>query len=129
VDLPASVEVVEVGPRDGLQSEKTNLPTPEKTALIEAFAAAGLKRCEAVREAGITTFDASVGGLGGSPNAPWAGGNAATEDLVYMLTEMGIETGVALEPLMDAADLLERLVGHPLKTRIERSLLADSGLR
>src|SRR4029453_711390 len=54
---------------------------------------------------------------------------AATEDLVYMLTEMGIETGVALEPLMDAADLLERLVGHPLNTRIERSLLADSGLR
>jgi hydroxymethylglutaryl-CoA lyase len=303
VDLPASVEIVEVGPRDGLQSEKANLPTPKKIALIEALAAAGLKRfeatsfvspraipqladaedvlaglppadgviygglipnergyeraraagvgevvlvgaatesycrknlnrsvdealagfapiaargredgihvranistvfgdpfegwpsrgqvlrvvsrvveagiddvalsdtigvanprqvfdiLEAVREAhpgvtfgahfhdtrglasantvaaleaGITTFDASVGGLGGSPNAPGAGGNAATEDLVYMLTEMGIETGVALEPLMDAAALLERLVGHPLNTRIERSLLADSGLR
>ena len=43
-----------------------------------------------------------------------------------MRTEMGIDTGVALEPLMDAADLLERLVGH---TRIGRSLLADSGLR
>jgi hydroxymethylglutaryl-CoA lyase len=83
----------------------------------------------AALEAGITTFDASVGGLGGSPNAPGAGGNAATEDLVHMLTEMGIETGVALEPLMDAADLLERLVGHPLNTRIERSLLADSGVR
>ena len=46
-----------------------------------------------------------------------------------MLTEMQIESGVALEPLMEAADLLERLVGHPLNTRIERSLLADSGLR
>jgi hypothetical protein len=46
-----------------------------------------------------------------------------------MLTEMGIETGVALEPLMDAADPVERLVGHPLNTRIERSLLADSGVR
>lgn len=79
----------------------------------------------AAMEAGITTFDASVGGLGGSPNAPGAGGNAATEDLVYMLTQMGIETGVDLEALMDAADLLERLVGHPLNTRIERSLLAD----
>lgn len=68
-----------------------------------------------------------VGGLGGSPNAPGAGGNAATEDLVYMLTEMGIETGVDLESLMDAADLLERLVDHPLNTQIERTLLADPG--
>ena len=68
-----------------------------------------------------------VGGLGGSPNAPGAGGNAATEDLVYMFTEMGIETGVDLESLLDAADLLERLVDHPLNTQIERTLLADPG--
>ena len=68
-------------------------------------------------------------GSAAAPTHQGRGGNAATEDLVYMLTEMGIETGVALEPLMDAADLLERLVGHPLNTRIERSLLADSGLR
>lgn len=81
----------------------------------------------AALEAGISTFDSSVGGLGGSPNAPGAGGNAATEDLVYMLAQMGISTGVDLERLMDAADLLERLVGHPLNTRIERQLLADPG--
>ena len=79
----------------------------------------------AALEAGISTFDSSVGGLGGSPNAPGAGGNAATEDLVYMLAQMGVETGVDLGRLMDAADLLERLVGHPLNTRIERPLLAD----
>jgi len=77
--------------------------------------------------AGVSTFDGSVGGLGGSPNAPGAGGNAATEDLVYMLAQMGIETGVDLGGLMDAADLLERLVGHPLNTRISRPLLADPG--
>ena len=51
------------------------------------------------------------------------GGLLTTEDLVYMLTEMGIETGVALESLMDAADLLERLVGHPLNT--DRALVAS----
>ncbi len=51
----------------------------------------------ATLEAGITTFDASVGGLGGSPSAPGAEGNAATEDVVYLLTEMRIETGVDLE--------------------------------
>lgn len=78
----------------------------------------------AALEAGIVTFDASVGGLGGGPNAPGAGGNVATEDLVYMLAEMGIETGIDLEALMDASDLMERLVGHPLSARIERSLLA-----
>lgn len=47
MDLPSSVEIVEVGPRDRLQNEKTNLPTGEKIALIEALAAAGLKRFEA----------------------------------------------------------------------------------
>lgn len=44
-----------------------------------------------------------------------------------MFAEMGIETGIDLEALMDASDLLERLVGHPLNTRIERPLLADLG--
>ena len=77
----------------------------------------------AALEAGITTFDSSIGGLGGSPYAPDAGGNVATEDLVYMLSEMGLETGVDLALLMDASDLIERLVGHSLSTRIERSLL------
>lgn len=77
----------------------------------------------AALEAGITTFDSSIGGLGGSPYAPDAGGNVATEDLVYMLSEMGIETGIDLDALMDASDLIGRLVGHTLSTRIERSLL------
>lgn len=81
----------------------------------------------AALEAGIATFDASVGGLGGSPNAPGAGGNAATEDLVYMLAQMGIETGIDLDALMDASDLLERFVGHPLPARIDRSLIAHPG--
>ncbi len=79
----------------------------------------------AALEAGIVTFNASSGELGGSPNAPGAGGNAATGDVVYMLAQMGIETGIDLELLMGAADLIERLVGHPLPARIDRSLLAD----
>jgi hydroxymethylglutaryl-CoA lyase len=78
----------------------------------------------AALEAGITTFDSSVGGLGGSPNAPGAGGNVATEDVVYMLAEMGVETGIDIETLMDAAELIEHLIGHPLYARIDRSLLA-----
>ena len=78
----------------------------------------------AALEAGVRTFDASIAGLGGCPFAPGAAGNVATEDLVYLLTEMGIQTGVDLERLLDAADLAEELVGHPRRARLTRSLLA-----
>ncbi len=77
----------------------------------------------AALDAGIRTFDASVGGLGGCPFAPGAAGNVATEDLVYMLSEMGIETGIDLERLLDVSDLVGRLVEHPVRARINRSLL------
>jgi hydroxymethylglutaryl-CoA lyase len=65
-------------------------------------------------DAGITTFDASVGGLGGCPYAPGASGNLATEDLVYMLHGMGYETGIDLMRLVAAGELAQRLVGRPL---------------
>jgi hydroxymethylglutaryl-CoA lyase len=71
-------------------------------------------------ELGITEFDASVGGLGGSPFAPGAAGNVATEDLVHMLTDMGIETGVDLDRVLEAARLVEALVGHPLPSRVSK---------
>ena len=65
-------------------------------------------------EAGLTTFDASVGGLGGCPYAPGASGNLATEDLVYMLHGMGYETGVDWPLLIAAGELAQKLVGHRL---------------
>lgn len=77
----------------------------------------------AALDAGIHAFDASIGGLGGCPFAPGAAGNVATEDIVYMLTEMGIETGIDLGRLMDVADLVAQLVGHPMRACINRSLL------
>ena len=67
----------------------------------------------AALEMGEADFDASVGGLGGSPFAPGANGNLATEDVVHMLTDMGIETGIDLGAVLTAAGLLEQLVGHP----------------
>ncbi|GAC1566271.1 MAG: hydroxymethylglutaryl-CoA lyase [Ktedonobacteraceae bacterium] len=76
----------------------------------------------AALDAGIRTFDASIGGLGGCPFAPGAAGNAATEDLVYMLHEMGIETGINLDKLLNTADLVGRLVKHSVHARINRSL-------
>lgn len=65
-------------------------------------------------EGGVTTFDSSVGGLGGCPYAPGASGNLATEDLVYLLRGMGHETGVDLARLVEAGALAEELVGRPL---------------
>jgi hydroxymethylglutaryl-CoA lyase len=75
----------------------------------------------AALELGITEFDASVGGLGGSPFAPGAAGNVATEDLVHMLIDMGIETGIDLDRLLDAAHLAESLVGHSLSSRVSKA--------
>jgi len=67
---------------------------------------------------GITTFDAAVGGLGGCPYAPGAAGNLATEDLVYCLDGMGIETGVDLEQLWQAGQVAEALVGRKLPGKV-----------
>ena len=69
-------------------------------------------------ELGVRTFDASVGGLGGCPYAPGAAGNVATEDLVYLLHGMGIETGIDLERLVEAARVAESIVGRKLPGKV-----------
>ena len=73
-------------------------------------------------EAGATQFDGSVGGLGGCPYAPGASGNVATEDLVAMLEAMGIETGIRLGALLEAAWLAEEMVGRALDGRVKRAM-------
>jgi isopropylmalate/homocitrate/citramalate synthase len=70
---------------------------------------------------GVRTFDASAGGLGGCPYAPGATGNLATEDLVYMLDGLGIETGVSLAAVVAASRFIEPKVGHPLPSRYYRA--------
>ena len=73
---------------------------------------------------GITTFDSSIGGLGGCPYAPGASGNLATEDLVYMLSGMGYETGVDFDRLIAAGALAQRLVGRRLPGKTLQAELA-----
>ena len=68
-------------------------------------------------EMGITTFDASAGGLGGCPYAPGATGNLATEDLLYMLDGLGVETGIDLSAIMDATEFMAGRVGHAPASR------------
>jgi hydroxymethylglutaryl-CoA lyase len=77
-------------------------------------------------DAGISTFDASIGGLGGCPYAPGASGNLATEDLVYMLGGMGYGTGVDFERLIAAGELAQRVVGRKLPGK---ALQAELGAR
>jgi hydroxymethylglutaryl-CoA lyase len=68
----------------------------------------------AALEMGIATFDSSAGGLGGCPYAPGASGNLATEDLVYMLNGLGIESGVDLDKLVKASAIIAPYLDHPL---------------
>ncbi|HVR38630.1 MAG TPA: hydroxymethylglutaryl-CoA lyase [Thermoanaerobaculia bacterium] len=71
----------------------------------------------AALEMGIATYDASSGGLGGCPYAPGASGNLATEDLIYMLDRMGIETGVDLNRLVQASTIIAPYLDHALPGR------------
>jgi hydroxymethylglutaryl-CoA lyase len=74
---------------------------------------------------GITTFDASIGGLGGCPYAPGAAGNLASEDLVFMLHDMGIETGISLEKLVAAGELAQELIGRKLPGKYLQAALGE----
>jgi hydroxymethylglutaryl-CoA lyase len=76
----------------------------------------------AAMEAGAAQFDGSIGGLGGCPYAPAASGNVATEDMVAMLHEMGVQTGVNLDALLDAAWFAEGIIGRPLEGRLKRAV-------
>lgn len=81
----------------------------------------GLANAYAGLEMGVAHFDAAVAGLGGCPFAAHAGaaGNICTEDFVFMCEEMGIETGVDLEKLIECAVLAEEIVGHPLPGKVK----------
>ncbi|HEX5994562.1 MAG TPA: hydroxymethylglutaryl-CoA lyase [Jiangellales bacterium] len=81
----------------------------------------GLANVYAALQLGVDDFDASVGGLGGCPYAPGASGNIATEELVHMLEDMGVETGVDLDALIEAAAYAERLVGRELPSQVLRA--------
>jgi len=88
------------------------------TALVNVYAAL---------QYGVSTFDASAGGLGGCPYAPGATGNLATEDLVYMLDGLGIQTGVHLPAVIAASRAMERHLDHPLPSRVYRATAGRYG--
>jgi hydroxymethylglutaryl-CoA lyase len=81
----------------------------------------GLANVLAALQLGVADFDASVGGLGGCPYAPGATGNVCTEDLVHMVEDMGIDTGVDLEAMIDVARRAEEMVGRTLPSQVLRA--------
>lgn len=93
------------------------LPSTGKTAVALHFhdtRGLALANILTALQEGVTVFDGAIGGLGGCPYAPGASGNVATEDLVNMMEEMGIDTGIDLERLLDCARLAKDLIGRPL---------------
>jgi hydroxymethylglutaryl-CoA lyase len=81
----------------------------------------GLANVLAALELGVADFDASVGGLGGCPYAPGATGNIATEELVHMVEDMGVATGVDLAAMIEAAADAERIIGRQLPSQVLRA--------
>jgi hydroxymethylglutaryl-CoA lyase len=96
--------IEDVGPAVGLHLHETR-----GTGLVNAYAAL---------DVGVTRFDTSIGGLGGSPFAAGAAGNLATEDLVHLCDDLGISTGVSLDALLEVSSMVATLVGHPVPSRV-----------
>ena len=143
-DVPVA-RVVSVAGRaiaDGADSasfgDTTGMATPTRVrALVGAFRSAhpgtglnlhfhntrgtGLANVLAALELGVADFDASVGGLGGCPYAPGATGNIATEELVHMVEDMGVATGIDLDAMIAAAAEAEGIVGRELPSQVLRA--------
>lgn len=81
----------------------------------------GLANALGAWQAGITRFDASLGGMGGCPFAPGATGNVCTEDLVHMFESMGVDTGVDLDALLAVASTLPDLIGHDVPGQVVKA--------
>ncbi len=145
VDPAAVVEVARA--LDGMGCYEVSLGdtigtgTPGKTrALVERCAAhvpverlavhchdtygQALANCYAALEAGVAVIDASVAGLGGCPYAKGATGNVATEDVVYMLHGLGIETGIDLDRLIAAGEYIAGFLGRPGNSKAARAIAA-----
>ena len=112
-------------------ADTTGMATPPRIdAVVDAHGSAdfglhlhetrgtGLVNAYRAYERGVRRFDTSVGGLGGSPFAAGAAGNLATEDWVYVLDDLGVETGIDLDRLLEVSAEVAELVGHAVPSRV-----------
>jgi hydroxymethylglutaryl-CoA lyase len=115
---PARVVALLDAVRDAVGDVRADVPLG---AHFHNTRGSGIASAFAAVQAGVTQLDASVGGMGGCPFAPGASGNIATEELVYVLDDAGIATGVDLDAVLAAAALAQDLVGHPLESNLLRA--------
>jgi hydroxymethylglutaryl-CoA lyase len=131
--------LIDLGADDIYLGDTTGMATPRRIdVLLDALQAVsilpstvrlhlhdtrgtGLANAYAALQRGVARFDASVGGLGGCPYAPGASGNVASEDLVHMLEDLGVATGIDLDALIAAAHLAEEIVGRRLPGQVMRA--------
>lgn len=104
--------------REFFEQASKRLPGVELTAHFHNTRGQGLANALAALEAGVRSFESSFGELGGCPVPKGATGNIATEDLVSMLHEMGYETGIDLERLLECAREVQRVLGRPLGSHL-----------
>ena len=107
-----------------LEAALKHFPLAEVSGHFHDTYGMALANVYASLELGIHTFDTSVSGLGGCPYAKGATGNVATEDVVYLLQGLGIETGIDLDALIDAGAAIRAALGQPNGSRVARALLA-----
>jgi hydroxymethylglutaryl-CoA lyase len=106
---------------DVLSALAERLPIPALALHFHDTRGTALANVLAALQSGVSTFDASAGGLGGCPYAPGAAGNLATEDLVSLLDGLDIETGVDVRRVLTASAAMEPLLGHALPSRYVRA--------
>jgi hydroxymethylglutaryl-CoA lyase len=104
--------------REFFAAARDALPDVELTAHFHNTRGQGLANVLAALESGVDSFESSFGELGGCPVPPGATGNIATEDLVSMLEEMGIDTGISLEKLVTASRAVQETLGRPLGSHV-----------
>ncbi len=109
----------------GLFTEEGNIPVEQIAVHFHDTRGTALANVLAALQSGISIVDSSAGGLGGCPYAPGAAGNLATEDLLYMLRGMGIETGVDLEKVLEATSFIAPYLGHMPTSKYYQAAMAS----
>jgi hydroxymethylglutaryl-CoA lyase len=107
-----------------LDAVLTRLPVDRLALHFHDTRGTALANVHAALPYGVKTFDASAGGLGGCPYAPGAAGNLATDDLIYMLNGMGLETGVSLKAVSEASAFIASKIDHRLPSRYAQAVAA-----
>ena len=110
--------------RNIIERVSTRIPREKIAMHFHDTYGQGVANVLASLEEGIVVFDSSVAGLGGCPFAPGASGNVATEDVVYLLQGLGIETGIDLMAVAKIGDRISRYLGRPNAARAGKALLA-----